>query len=94
MANAYQIIDEKTWKRAMHCMVFRNSVEPALREERECDTSVRLGQIPGTGWKNCYAGFRTGTSFVRGRHTYRSVCGRAAAVYGSFLEVGGTAILA
>ena len=27
MANSYQIIDEKTWERAMHCMVFRNSVE-------------------------------------------------------------------
>lgn len=22
MINSYQIIDEKTWKRAMHCMVF------------------------------------------------------------------------
>lgn len=30
MANSYQIIDEKTWERAMHCMVFRNSVEPAF----------------------------------------------------------------
>ena len=23
MANNYKIIDEKTWERAMHCMVFR-----------------------------------------------------------------------
>lgn len=30
MANAYKIIDEQTWERAMHCMVFRNSVEPAF----------------------------------------------------------------
>ena len=30
MANSYQIIDEKTWQRAMHCAVFRNSVEPAF----------------------------------------------------------------
>lgn len=30
MANTYKVIDEKTWKRAMHCMVFRNSVEPAF----------------------------------------------------------------
>ena len=28
MANNYKIIDEKTWERAMHCMVFRNSIEP------------------------------------------------------------------
>ena len=30
MANSYQIINEKTWERAMHCAVFRNSVEPAF----------------------------------------------------------------
>ncbi len=30
MANSYQIIDEKIWERAMHCAVFRNSVEPAF----------------------------------------------------------------
>ena len=30
MANIYKVIDEKTWERAMHCMIFRNSVEPAF----------------------------------------------------------------
>ena len=30
MANNYKIIDEKTWERAMHCMVFRNSIEPTI----------------------------------------------------------------
>ena len=28
MVNNYKIIDEKTWERAMHCMIFRNSIEP------------------------------------------------------------------
>jgi len=28
MGNKYQIIDEKSWKRAIHCQVFRNSIEP------------------------------------------------------------------
>ena len=37
MANSYQIIDEKTWERAMHCMVFRNSVEPAFCVTFEAD---------------------------------------------------------
>ena len=37
MANPYQIIDEKTWERAMHCMVFRNSVEPAFCVTFEAD---------------------------------------------------------
>lgn len=26
MANSYKVIDETKWERAMHCMVFRNSV--------------------------------------------------------------------
>lgn len=30
MPNNYQIIDEKTWQRAMHCEVFRNAIEPAF----------------------------------------------------------------
>lgn len=30
MTNNYRVIDEKTWERAMHCTVFRNSVEPAF----------------------------------------------------------------
>ena len=37
MANSYQIIDEKKWERAMHCMVFRNSVEPAFCVTFEAD---------------------------------------------------------
>lgn len=37
MAHAYQLIDEKTWKRSMHCMVFRNSVEPAFCVTFELD---------------------------------------------------------
>ena len=37
MANSYQIIDETTWERAMHCMVFRNSVEPAFCVTFEAD---------------------------------------------------------
>lgn len=37
MANTYQIINEKTWERAMHCMVFRNSVEPAFCVTFEAD---------------------------------------------------------
>lgn len=35
MANSYRIIDEKTWPRAMHCMVFRDNEEDkrAYRDE-------------------------------------------------------------
>ena len=37
MPNTYRVIDEKTWERNMHCMIFRNSVEPAF-----CVTFDRL----------------------------------------------------
>ena len=37
MANNYKIIDEKTWERAMHCMIFRNSIEPQFCVTFEAD---------------------------------------------------------
>lgn len=37
MANKYEVIDESTWERAMHCMVFRNSIEPAFCVTFEAD---------------------------------------------------------
>ena len=37
MANYYKVIDESTWERAMHCMVFRNSTEPAFCVTFEAD---------------------------------------------------------
>lgn len=37
MSNDYRVIDEKTWDRAMHCMVFRNSIEPAFCVTFEAD---------------------------------------------------------
>lgn len=39
MLNSYRIIDETTWDRAMHCAVFRNSVEPAFCITFEADVS-------------------------------------------------------
>lgn len=45
MTNHYTEIDEKTWKRAMHCMVFRNSVEPAFCVTFELDISNFLSKV-------------------------------------------------
>lgn len=45
MNNHYTEIDEKTWKRAMHCMVFRNSVEPAFCVTFELDISNFLFKV-------------------------------------------------
>lgn len=37
MSNQYEVIDEKAWDRAMHCMVFRNSIEPPFCVTFEAD---------------------------------------------------------
>lgn len=39
MTNSYRIINEATWERAMHCMVSRNSVEPAFCVTFEVDVT-------------------------------------------------------
>ena len=43
--NNYKIIDEKNWKRAMHCAVFRNCVEPAFCVTFELDITNFLKKI-------------------------------------------------
>lgn len=45
MANMYKIIDEKNWKRAVHCMVFRNSVEPGFCVTFELDITHFLQRV-------------------------------------------------
>lgn len=37
MSDNYKIIEEKTWERAMHCAVFRNSIEPQFCVTFEAD---------------------------------------------------------
>lgn len=39
MPNHYRIIDEKNWKRALHCSIFRNSIEPAFCVTLELDVT-------------------------------------------------------
>lgn len=43
--NNYQVIDEKKWSRAMHCMIFRNSVEPAFCVTFEVDITNFLKKV-------------------------------------------------
>ncbi len=45
MTSPYQIIDEKNWKRAAHCAVFRNSLEPAFCVTFELDITNFLHRI-------------------------------------------------
>lgn len=50
MANSYQIIDETVWKRAMHCRVFRDSVEPAFCVTFELDITRFLQRVREQGY--------------------------------------------
>ncbi|MDE6472644.1 MAG: chloramphenicol acetyltransferase [Clostridia bacterium] len=45
MNNIYKIIDESTWKRAMHCKIFRDSVEPMFCVTFEVDVTNFLSKI-------------------------------------------------
>lgn len=50
MANNYHVIDETTWKRAAHCMIFRNSVEPAFCVTFEADITNFKRKIKTQGF--------------------------------------------
>ena len=49
MANKYEVIDESTWDRAMHCMVFRNSIEPAFCVTFEADITEFKNKVKEEG---------------------------------------------
>ena len=43
--NNYKIIDQDTWKRATHCAVFRNCVEPAFCLTFDLDITAFYSKI-------------------------------------------------
>lgn len=45
MNNTYKVIDESKWERALHCKIFRNSVEPAFCVTFEVDITNFLAKI-------------------------------------------------
>lgn len=47
MDENYKVIDEATWKRALHCQVFRNSIEPCYCVTFELDITNFLSKIRG-----------------------------------------------
>ena len=48
--NSYTVIDEKSWKRAVHCAVFRDSVEPAFCVTFELDITHFLTVVKKKGY--------------------------------------------
>ena len=49
MANSYKTIDESTWERAMHCRVFRNSIEPSFCVTFEADITNFKKKVKAEG---------------------------------------------
>ncbi len=45
MGNNYTVIDENNWKRAIHCKVFRNCIEPAFCVTLELDITHFLHKV-------------------------------------------------
>ncbi|WP_367567685.1 CatA-like O-acetyltransferase [Lacrimispora sp.] len=45
MGNTYEIIDETKWKRALHCQIFRNSIEPSYCVTLELDITNFLEKV-------------------------------------------------
>lgn len=50
MANHYHLIDETKWERAMHCNIFRNSIEPAFCVTFEADITNFKRRIKEQGF--------------------------------------------
>lgn len=49
MANRYKVIDESTWNRAMHCKIFRNSIEPCFCVTFEADITKFKSLVKAQG---------------------------------------------
>lgn len=45
MENTYEIIDETKWKRALHCQIFRNNIEPSYCVTFELDITNFLAKV-------------------------------------------------
>lgn len=50
MMNTYKEIDENNWERAMHCRIFRNSVEPSFCVTFETDITNFLEKVKKQGF--------------------------------------------
>lgn len=50
MQNNYHIIDETIWKRALHCNIFRNSIEPSYCITFELDITNFISKIKQKGY--------------------------------------------
>lgn len=71
MQNSYQIIDPKTWKRALHCQIFRNSTEPQFCVTFELDITNFLSKIREKGYSFTMALIYAVTKCANGIEEFR-----------------------
>lgn len=50
MSNNYKVIDMDNWKRKIHCMIFRNSIEPAFCVTFDLDITNFLNKVKAKGY--------------------------------------------
>ncbi|HIS37766.1 TPA: chloramphenicol acetyltransferase, partial [Candidatus Scatousia excrementigallinarum] len=53
--NIYKVIDERTWKRATHCEVFRNCIEPSFCLTFDLDVTKFYREIKKNGLSFTFA---------------------------------------
>lgn len=71
MTNTYTIIDETQWKRAMHCQVFRNSVEPAFCVTVELDITHFYKMVKEKGYSLTFSLIHAVTRCANGIEEFR-----------------------
>lgn len=55
MKNKYEIIDLKTWKRTMHCQIFRQALQPQYCVSFELDITAFYKKIKEMNWSFTFA---------------------------------------
>ena len=55
MSALYTVVDQSHWKRAMHCAVFRNCIEPAFCITVELDVTHFYRRIKELGYPFTYS---------------------------------------
>lgn len=72
--NTYKIIDQDTWKRATHCAVFRNCVEPAFCVTLDLDITAFYRKIKQSMrlQERYYLPFRHSLKLRRGKESLKN----------------------
>ncbi|WP_042351299.1 CatA-like O-acetyltransferase [Bacillus massiliigorillae] len=71
MSNTYQIIDVMSWKRQLHCQIFRNALQPQYNVCLELDVTHFCKKIKENGWPFSLAFIYTVTKCANDMEEFR-----------------------